>query len=216
MSSKIPSGNLSKIPSVFFQKSFCDYLAKLNPNKVASVLRVEVTREDYYWQTDKRPNDSGVILMRHMEAYMGTIISKWACRLETEGRKQNTMLARLRKRYAATLLLSKRYVIPTGRVKVPAGSVVPTGKDNGIVSTGRSKVIPAGSTILVLAPSRSKKPNDSNYRTPHWLQWRNHMANRTNIDASKNRRCRAFHLYMDEFCGSKITVSIQWDHRKAR
>ncbi|GKF64304.1 hypothetical protein Tco_0187752, partial [Tanacetum coccineum] len=45
--------------------------------------------------------------MRYMEAYMGTIISKWACRLETEGRKQNTMLARLRKRYAATLLLSK-------------------------------------------------------------------------------------------------------------
>ncbi|GJV32468.1 hypothetical protein Tco_1392868 [Tanacetum coccineum] len=30
-----------------------------------------------------------------------------------------------------------KYVVPTGRVKVPAGSVVPTGKDNGIVSTGR-------------------------------------------------------------------------------
>ncbi|GKB26372.1 putative ribonuclease H-like domain-containing protein [Tanacetum coccineum] len=29
-------------------------------------------------------------------------------------------------------------------------NVVPTGKDNGIVSTGRSKVIPAGSTILFL------------------------------------------------------------------
>ncbi|GJX68440.1 hypothetical protein Tco_0304167 [Tanacetum coccineum] len=35
-----------------------------------------------------------------------------------------------------------RYVVPTGRVKVPAGRyVVPTGKDNVIVSTGRSKVI---------------------------------------------------------------------------
>ncbi|GJS09648.1 hypothetical protein Tco_0366444 [Tanacetum coccineum] len=44
-----------------------------------------------------------------------------------------------------------RYVVPTGRVKVPAGRyVVPTGKDNVIVSTGRSKVIPAGRTILVL------------------------------------------------------------------
>ncbi|GKD59036.1 retrotransposon protein, putative, ty1-copia subclass, partial [Tanacetum coccineum] len=44
-----------------------------------------------------------------------------------------------------------KYVVPTGRVKVPAGRyVVPTGKDNVIVSTGRTKVIPAGSTILVL------------------------------------------------------------------
>ncbi|GJW88629.1 putative reverse transcriptase domain-containing protein [Tanacetum coccineum] len=44
-----------------------------------------------------------------------------------------------------------RVKVPTGRVKVPAGRyVVPTGKDNVIVSTGRSKVIPAGRTILVL------------------------------------------------------------------
>ncbi|GJS16798.1 putative ribonuclease H-like domain-containing protein [Tanacetum coccineum] len=43
------------------------------------------------------------------------------------------------------------YVVPTGRVKVPAGRyVVPTGKDNVIVSAGSTKVIPAGSTILVL------------------------------------------------------------------
>ncbi|GKF19660.1 hypothetical protein Tco_0068298 [Tanacetum coccineum] len=44
-----------------------------------------------------------------------------------------------------------RYVVPTGRVNVPAGRyVVPTGNDNVIVSTGRTKVIPAGRTILVL------------------------------------------------------------------
>ncbi|GKF51061.1 hypothetical protein Tco_0147528, partial [Tanacetum coccineum] len=50
------------------------------------------------------------------------------------------------------------YVVPTGRgkvptrrIKVPAGRyVVPTSKDNVIVSDGRSKVIPAGRTILVL------------------------------------------------------------------
>ncbi|GKE99029.1 hypothetical protein Tco_0022380, partial [Tanacetum coccineum] len=38
---------------------------------------------------------------------------------------------------------TSRYVVPTGRVKVPAGSVVPTGKDSSIVSTGSTKVIPA-------------------------------------------------------------------------
>nr|GFC46430.1 ulp1 protease family, C-terminal catalytic domain-containing protein [Tanacetum cinerariifolium] len=64
-------------------------------------------REDFDWQTDKRLNDCGVFLMCHMEAYMGTIISKWAWGLKTEGRKQNTLLGRLRKRYVTTLLLSK-------------------------------------------------------------------------------------------------------------
>ncbi|GJU37429.1 hypothetical protein Tco_1185783 [Tanacetum coccineum] len=44
-----------------------------------------------------------------------------------------------------------RYVVPIGRVKVPTGRyVVPTSKDNVIVSAGRTKVIPAGRTILVL------------------------------------------------------------------
>ncbi|GJT21464.1 hypothetical protein Tco_0891401 [Tanacetum coccineum] len=57
-----------------------------------------------------------------------------------------------------TVVTTSRYVVPTGRVKVPTGRVkvpagryvVPTGKDNVIVSTGRSKVILAGRTILVL------------------------------------------------------------------
>ncbi|GJY60011.1 hypothetical protein Tco_0459903, partial [Tanacetum coccineum] len=43
------------------------------------------------------------------------------------------------------------YVVPTGRVKAHAGRyVVPTGTDKVIVSVGRTKVIPAGRTILVL------------------------------------------------------------------
>ncbi|GJV22854.1 hypothetical protein Tco_1375549 [Tanacetum coccineum] len=41
------------------------------------------------------------------------------------------------------IVTTSRYVVPTGRVKVPAGSVVPTGKDSSIVSTGSTKVIPA-------------------------------------------------------------------------
>ncbi|GJX97384.1 hypothetical protein Tco_0353182 [Tanacetum coccineum] len=41
------------------------------------------------------------------------------------------------------------------------------------------------------------------------------MANGTNTVTSKNKGCGAFNLYVDEFCGSKITISVQWDHRKA-
>ncbi|GJW00105.1 hypothetical protein Tco_1555356 [Tanacetum coccineum] len=55
------------------------------------------------------------------------------------------------------IVTTSRYVVPTGRVKVPAGRyVVPTGKDNVIVSAGRTKVIPAGSTILVLRVLRKQ------------------------------------------------------------
>ncbi|GJZ17695.1 hypothetical protein Tco_0553818 [Tanacetum coccineum] len=64
--------------------------------------------------------------------------------------------------------------------------------------------------------SKSEKPNASIHRTPHWFQWRNHMANGTNIATGKNRGCGTFNLYMDELCGSNITISIQRDHRKAR
>lgn len=110
---------------------------RLNHNKAAAILSVEVIREDFQWQSDKRPKDSGVFLMRHMEAYMGGLLSKWSCGLEKEGKKQNNMLDRLRKRYAATLMLSECNIhsdsnrarleaieaanVPVKRMKLPKG-----------------------------------------------------------------------------------------------
>ncbi|GJW66507.1 hypothetical protein Tco_0120931 [Tanacetum coccineum] len=41
------------------------------------------------------------------------------------------------------------------------------------------------------------------------------MANRTSIITGENRGYRTFNFYMDELCGGKVTISIQWDHRKA-
>ncbi|GJV09309.1 hypothetical protein Tco_1346965 [Tanacetum coccineum] len=67
------------VVATVLQNSFGKYLVRLNHNKAATVLRVEVTRGDFYWQIDKRPNDSGVFLMRHMEAYIGNVMSKWDC-----------------------------------------------------------------------------------------------------------------------------------------
>nr|GEZ31862.1 reverse transcriptase domain-containing protein [Tanacetum cinerariifolium] len=54
------------------------------------------------------------------------------------------------------------------------------------------------------------------HRTPHCLERRNHMANGTNDATGKNRGCRTFNINMDELCGGKINISIQWDHRKAK
>nr|GEW27192.1 reverse transcriptase domain-containing protein [Tanacetum cinerariifolium] len=68
--------------------------------------------------------------------------------------------------------------------------------------------------MIIEAPSESKKPNGPGYRTPHWFQWRSYMTNGTNIDVGQNRGCGTFNLYMDEFRGGKITIFVQWDHRK--
>ncbi|GJX82205.1 hypothetical protein Tco_0331686, partial [Tanacetum coccineum] len=35
--------------------------------------------------------------------------------------------------------------------------------------------------------ARNKKPDGPGYHTPHRIQWRNHLATRTDIFASKNR-----------------------------
>ncbi|GJT48655.1 putative ribonuclease H-like domain-containing protein [Tanacetum coccineum] len=86
-----------------------------------------------------------------------TYLAQCSCEL---GRSQLEWTNKTRVRYhlflpVLTPAVSKEedaaYVVPTGRVKVPAGRyVVPTGKDNVIVSAGRTKVIPAGRTLLVL------------------------------------------------------------------
>ncbi|GJS18692.1 putative ribonuclease H-like domain-containing protein [Tanacetum coccineum] len=87
------------------------------------------------------------------------------------------------------------YVVPTGRVKVPAGRyVVPTGKDNVIVSAGRSKVIPAGRTILVLeviilislASLRSDGYGDGAIKMEYWIMNSDH--NLWNIVLNGNSR----------------------------
>ncbi|GKB49850.1 hypothetical protein Tco_0900603 [Tanacetum coccineum] len=70
--------------------------------------------------------------------------------------------------------------------------------------------------MIIEAPSGSKEPNGSSHHTPHWFQWRSHMANGADIAAIKNRGCGTFDLRVDEFCGSKVTISVQRNHRKAR
>ncbi|GKA04172.1 putative ribonuclease H-like domain-containing protein [Tanacetum coccineum] len=52
---------------------------------------------------------------------------------------------------------SRHQIVPTGRVKVPTSRyVVPTGKDNVIVSAGRSKVIPAASDEEIEGPMKDQ------------------------------------------------------------
>nr|GEW84937.1 C2 calcium-dependent membrane targeting [Tanacetum cinerariifolium] len=105
---KYPTVNLIDSKNNLTKDGYIKSMVVTNTNDmvVATVL-VEVKQENFYWQTDKKTYDSGVFLMRHMEAYMGNVTSKWECGLEVEDKKKNTKLGHLRKRYDVTLLLSE-------------------------------------------------------------------------------------------------------------
>ena len=60
------------------------------------------------WRTTKNKSDCGVFAMRHMESYFGEVApSKWKMGLGKEGPAQERLLEKLRKKYAAMILLSE-------------------------------------------------------------------------------------------------------------
>ncbi|GKE71099.1 hypothetical protein Tco_1529171, partial [Tanacetum coccineum] len=74
------------------------------------------------------------------------------------------------------------YVVPTGRVKVLAGRyVVPTSKDTVIVSTGRTKVIPAVLYNLNRLEDLSRAGPTSGIRA-----WREPLRKKTGRDPKGN------------------------------
>ncbi|GKA93122.1 hypothetical protein Tco_0815108, partial [Tanacetum coccineum] len=92
-----------------------------------------------------------------------------------------------------------RYVVPTSRVNVPAGRyVVPTGKDNVIVSTGRTKLIPAGRTILVLKMNRAVGHEDGvlDNDSDHNLVVIVYMRTAGKIQERQSKKHNCFSLFM--------------------
>ncbi|KAK1440876.1 hypothetical protein QVD17_06708 [Tagetes erecta] len=58
------------------------------------------------WATHGMLEDSGVLIMRHMETFMWTGVDVWDCGLSIDARKLKQQILRLRKKYAAKILLS--------------------------------------------------------------------------------------------------------------
>ncbi|PWA93030.1 hypothetical protein CTI12_AA075780 [Artemisia annua] len=86
--------------------NFGQYMLARFHAKAKSIINADLERGKFNWQTDEREKDSGVFLMRHMETYKGTGMGKWNCGLDADVKKQLTQLGRLRKKYAARILLS--------------------------------------------------------------------------------------------------------------
>nr|GEW30733.1 C2 calcium-dependent membrane targeting [Tanacetum cinerariifolium] len=84
------------LPTFVVDKKLFGSEAKANESVTKFIMDVEKVNE----RVGKKDMLKKVDL-----AYMGNVMSKWDCGPEVEGKKQNTMLGCLRKRYAATLLL---------------------------------------------------------------------------------------------------------------
>nr|GEZ52255.1 ulp1 protease family, C-terminal catalytic domain-containing protein [Tanacetum cinerariifolium]GFA16953.1 ulp1 protease family, C-terminal catalytic domain-containing protein [Tanacetum cinerariifolium] len=90
------------------------YLISLESLRVSYLKKIKCPRDKKMFGNESKANTSITNYLMDVEtvnerAERKNMINLFdlACGLETEGIKQNTMLARLRKRYAATLLLSK-------------------------------------------------------------------------------------------------------------
>ncbi|PWA65812.1 hypothetical protein CTI12_AA333080 [Artemisia annua] len=112
--------------ATILQTKFGNFMKSRNDEKADEIVKSEITRGEFHWQTDRRPKDCGVFVMRYMEDYMGMNILRWDCGIEDEGRKQTNQLGKLRKKHAARLLLSdcnmKKDKIVADMMKFRAGN----------------------------------------------------------------------------------------------
>ncbi|GJZ94675.1 hypothetical protein Tco_0666878 [Tanacetum coccineum] len=76
-------------------------------------------------------------------------------------------------------------------------------------------------------PTVAEGKNKGPLHTPHVCGWGNHpweiqsraivsKGSGENIAASENRGSKTFDFRMDELCGSKVTISVQQNHREAK
>ncbi|PWA38041.1 arabinogalactan peptide 13 [Artemisia annua] len=73
-------------------KNFRNFMRSRNHEKADEILKTVITCGEFHWKTDKRTNDCGVFVMRHMKHYMGYNILRWDCGIEDDCTKQTNQL----------------------------------------------------------------------------------------------------------------------------
>nr|GEY25183.1 reverse transcriptase domain-containing protein [Tanacetum cinerariifolium] len=72
-------------------------------------------------------------------------------------------------------------------------------------------------TSFLRGETPPEKNSDGSGHCPlNWIQWQNHMAIRAIITTGEDWRRITFNLGLDEFCDSKILISIQRNHWKTQ
>lgn len=64
------------------------YMRSVNHVNAEAIENADVVRPEFVWQTDSRPNDCGVFVMRYMEHYMGGQMSRWGVDLQLRVRSK--------------------------------------------------------------------------------------------------------------------------------
>ncbi|CAI9285881.1 unnamed protein product [Lactuca saligna] len=88
---------------------FVRYFEEINHPRANAISKesIKPQRLEMSWRTVKNKVDCGVFAMRHMETYMGKPLSKWKPGLHKESAVQQTILEKLRQRYAYIMLTSE-------------------------------------------------------------------------------------------------------------
>ncbi|GKA67424.1 hypothetical protein Tco_0767341 [Tanacetum coccineum] len=79
-------------------------------------------------------------------------------------------------------------------------------------TSGKDKAL----AILMPTSSRNQEPVGASHHPFDWIQRQDNMANRANTTTGKDWRRRTLHFGKDEFCGCKVTISVQYNYWKTR
>jgi hypothetical protein len=86
---------------------FVEYLKLVRNGKWEAIEGIKPERIDLSWQTKNNVHDCGVFVMRHMEMYKESRQKNWDCGFKLEKtNRQKQQLNKLRKKYAAKIVLS--------------------------------------------------------------------------------------------------------------
>lgn len=86
---------------------FGRYLFDLNHTKAGYIVRAELEIGEFEGQSARVKDYAGLLVMRQMETYMGKGKSKWDWGIDGNPAKLQKQMVILRKKYAASILLSK-------------------------------------------------------------------------------------------------------------
>lgn len=92
--------------NILQQDFMVQYLKEVKHPKANNIRRCKPRGFTLKWKTSGNGVDCGIFVMRHMESYMGEIVSKYVSGFVTESDEQKKQLNNLRCKYVTKLLLS--------------------------------------------------------------------------------------------------------------
>nr|GEW73316.1 ulp1 protease family, C-terminal catalytic domain-containing protein [Tanacetum cinerariifolium] len=81
------------------KRKFLEHLALVEHPNFYQLKKKVCERLEISWRTQNNYTDCGILMMRHMETYLGSARKNWKCELKIEGPEQHNQINELRKKY---------------------------------------------------------------------------------------------------------------------